>query len=85
MYLHKGSIQSSSTAKPGDSSRQTSDDYAAHIVNTFGSGRKNVVPLAEDKIKLAVMGSLPDFIQQAALRKEAEKLFTGENSRSKKE
>ena len=74
MYLHRGSVQSSSTAKPGDSSRQTSDDYAAHLVNTFGSGRENVVPLAEDKIKRAVMGSLPDFIQQAVLKEEAKKV-----------
>ena len=76
MHLHVGPVHSNTTPKPTDSSSQTSDDYAAHIVKAFGSGREDVVPLATDKIQLTITRNLPGFVQQEMLKKEAGKRFT---------
>ncbi|KAF9653897.1 NAD(P)-binding protein [Thelephora ganbajun] len=85
MYLHTGSVQSNTITEPADFSRPTSDDYAAHIVKAFGSGREEVVPYIGHRIGLTIIHSLPSFILRGALKGEANKLFIMEAKKSKKE
>jgi len=83
MYLHTGSVQSNTIVEPADFSRPTSDDYAAYIVKTFGSGRVDVVPYVGHKIGLTLLRRFPSFILRNILKEEANKLFTMETRKTK--
>ena len=83
MNLHTGSVQSNTIAEPADFSRPTSDDYAAYIVKTFGSGRMDVVPYIGHMIGLTLLRNFPGFILRNILKEEAKKLFIMEARKTK--
>jgi len=84
MYLHTGSVQSKTITEPADFSRPASDDYATHIVKTFGSGREDVVPYVGHRIGLTLIRNLPNFLLRSALKEEVKRLFIMEVNKSKK-
>jgi len=85
MYLHTASVQSNTITEPVDFSRPSSDDYAAHVVKAFGSGRENVVPYIGHRVGLTILHNLPSFILQGVLKEEAKKLFIMEERKFQKE
>ena len=85
MYLHTGSVQSNTIIEPADFSRPTSDEYAAHVVKAFGSGREYVVPYIGHRVGGTFIRNLPGFLLRSALKEEAKKLFVMEAGKSKKE
>jgi len=85
MHLDTGFVQLNLIIEPADFSRPTSDDYAAHIVRAFGSGREDVIPYVGHRIGLAILRSLPSFILHSTLKEEAKRLFAREAKKSKKE
>ena len=83
MYVHTGAVQSNTVTAPANLLRPTSDEYAAHIVKTLGSGRVEVVPYIGHRIELAILRGLPTFLLKRVSKEEAKRLLSMKAKRSK--
>ena len=85
VYVNVGEVQSGSMRVAVSLTRPHSDDYARHLVKSFGSGRRVVIPHPVHHIIYAIVTGMPemlcDYIVLAEARSLFKKIVAGKKSR----
>jgi 17beta-estradiol 17-dehydrogenase / very-long-chain 3-oxoacyl-CoA reductase len=85
VYVNVGEVQSGSLRVAASLARPHSDDYARYLVQSFGSGRKMVIPYPVHHIIYAIVTGMPealcDYIVLAEGRSVSEKIEEGKKKR----
>lgn len=74
-YANVGEVQSGSLRVETSFARPNSDDYARHLVQSFGSGRKMVIPHPVHHILYAIVTGMPETLCDYIVLAEGRSLF----------
>jgi len=83
MYVNISEVQSASLRVAVSLTRPHSDDFASHLVESFGSGRRMVVPYPIHHVIYAIVTSVPEVLCDYIMLAEAKSLFESNGARKK--
>ena len=85
VYVNVGEVQSGSVRIATSLTRPCSDDYAKHLVESFGSGRRMVIPHPVHHIIYNLVTGMPKALRDYIVVAEAKSLFKkiGESEKSR--
>ena len=75
VYVNVGEVQSGSMKIAVSLARPDSDTYARHLVKSFGSGRRTVIPHPVHHILYAIVTGMPDMLCDYIVMEEARSVF----------
>ena len=75
VYVNVGEVQSGTMRVAVSLMRPHSDDYARHLVKSFGSGRRVVIPHPVHHVIYAIVTGMPEALCDHIVLAEARSLF----------
>lgn len=75
VYVNVGEVQSGTVRVATSLDRPCSDDYAKHLVESFGSGRGVVIPHPVHHVIYAIVTGMPEILRDYIVLAESRKLF----------
>lgn len=75
VYVNVGEVQTGTLKVAASLTRPHSDDYARHLVESFGSGRKTVIPHPIHHVAYAIVTGMPEALCDYIVLAEGRSLF----------